>query len=170
MIGPPNKFPHHRPQAPQHNFSFSLQHKCICKTKAYRSDKPRVPQLYVYVPPFNRPYLPLHPWARLTGSPDLPSSLVPFCSRCCPASAAIQNLQKVDPFADTGDDTSSSTGNYVHIRIQQRNGRKTLTTVQGVPAEYDQKRILKALKKVLLLPSLLPPHSPFPCICQEMAK
>ena len=38
--------------------------------------------------------------------------------------------------------------NYIHIRIQQRNGRKTLTTVQGVPAEYDQKRILKALKKV----------------------
>jgi len=38
--------------------------------------------------------------------------------------------------------------NYIHIRIQQRNGRKTLTTVQGVPAEYDLKRILKALKKV----------------------
>lgn len=33
------------------------------------------------------------------------------------------------------------------IRIQQRNGRKTLTTVQGVPREFDQKRILKALKK-----------------------
>jgi len=64
------------------------------------------------------------------------------------SSSAIQNLQKFDPFADTGDDsTSGSGGNYVHIRIQQRNGRKTLTTVQGVPAEYDQKRILKALKK-----------------------
>jgi translation initiation factor 1 len=33
------------------------------------------------------------------------------------------------------------------IRIQQRNGRKTLTTVQGLPVEFDQKRILKALKK-----------------------
>jgi hypothetical protein len=65
----------------------------------------------------------------------------------CVASAAIQNLQSLDPFADTGDDTPTS-GNYVHIRIQQRNGRKTLTTVQGIPAEYDQKRILKALKKV----------------------
>ncbi|KAJ3247586.1 Eukaryotic translation initiation factor eIF-1 [Borealophlyctis nickersoniae] len=33
------------------------------------------------------------------------------------------------------------------IRIQQRNGRKTLTTVQGLPADLDQKRILKAFKK-----------------------
>lgn len=34
------------------------------------------------------------------------------------------------------------------IRIQQRNGRKTLTTVQGLPSEYDQKKLLKAFKKV----------------------
>jgi len=80
----------------------------------------------------------------------------------CAAVSEIQNLQKKDPFADTGDDSTSGSGgvrlryefstdwqNYVHIRIQQRNGRKTLTTVQGVPAEYDLKRILKALKKVL---------------------
>ncbi len=33
------------------------------------------------------------------------------------------------------------------IRIQQRNGRKTLTTVQGLPKDFDQKRILKAFKK-----------------------
>ncbi|KAJ3302484.1 Eukaryotic translation initiation factor eIF-1 [Kappamyces sp. JEL0829] len=33
------------------------------------------------------------------------------------------------------------------IRIQQRNGRKTITTVQGLPAELDQQRILKAFKK-----------------------
>ena len=31
----------------------------------------------------------------------------------------------------------------VHIRIQQRNGRKTLTTVQGLSAEYDFKKIVK---------------------------
>lgn len=51
-----------------------------------------------------------------------------------------------DPFADTGDDDTQAT-NYIHIRIQQRNGRKTLTTVQGLPEEYDLKRILKVLKK-----------------------
>lgn len=95
-----------------------------------------------------------------------------------------------DPFADTGEDELHAADakdnaaeaekkakvqqqNYVHIRIQQRNGRKTLTTLQGLPkgasdidggekwragadcphcgplslAEYDQKKILKAFKK-----------------------
>lgn len=51
-----------------------------------------------------------------------------------------------DPFADTGD-SEAQASNYIHIRIQQRNGRKTLTTVQGVPNEYDLKKILKVLKK-----------------------
>ena len=60
----------------------------------------------------------------------------------------IQNLSSYDPFADTGDDRGASTGvtqpeevekkkalqdRYIHIRIQQRNGRKTLTTLQGLP-------------------------------------
>ena len=35
----------------------------------------------------------------------------------------------------------------VHIRVQQRNGRKSLTTVQGLPQKVDKKKILKALKK-----------------------
>jgi translation initiation factor 1 len=74
----------------------------------------------------------------------------------------VQNLQSYDPFADTGDSgevnkpvvgqekasKAQATGqNYIHIRIQQRNGRKTLTTLQGLPKEYDQKKILKAFKK-----------------------
>ncbi|KAK9238296.1 translation initiation factor SUI1 [Lipomyces kononenkoae] len=62
-------------------------------------------------------------------------------------STSIENLKSFDPFADTGDDDISQPTNYIHIRIQQRNGRKTLTTVQGLPVEYDQKRILRALKK-----------------------
>ncbi|SGY30193.1 BQ5605_C002g01128 [Microbotryum silenes-dioicae] len=37
--------------------------------------------------------------------------------------------------------------NHIHIRIQQRNGRKTITTLQGVPTEYDPKKLLKAFKK-----------------------
>jgi hypothetical protein len=36
------------------------------------------------------------------------------------------------------------------IRIQQRNGRKTLTTVQGLPNDLDLPKILKAFKKVRL--------------------
>jgi translation initiation factor 1 len=34
------------------------------------------------------------------------------------------------------------------LRIQQRNGKKTLTTLQGLPKEYDAKKILKTFKKV----------------------
>lgn len=54
----------------------------------------------------------------------------------------IQNLSSYDPFADLGDESKSDatqavkkqqTQNYVHIRVQQRNGRKTLTTLQGLP-------------------------------------
>ncbi|KAJ3113833.1 Eukaryotic translation initiation factor eIF-1 [Phlyctochytrium bullatum] len=56
-------------------------------------------------------------------------------------------LSAYDPFADTGEDSNLEVQGYIHIRIQQRNGRKTLTTVQGLPPELDQKRILKAFKK-----------------------
>ena len=55
-------------------------------------------------------------------------------------------LTFIDPFADIGD-SHTQPQNYIHIRIQQRNGRKTLTTVQGLPQEYDLKKILKVLKK-----------------------
>ncbi|KAI9220588.1 translation initiation factor SU [Blastocladiella britannica] len=59
----------------------------------------------------------------------------------------IQNLKAFDPFADTGDNDTTKAANYIHIRVQQRNGRKTLTTVQGLPEEIDQKKLLKAFKK-----------------------
>lgn len=58
----------------------------------------------------------------------------------------IQNLKAFDPFAES-DDSETQPTSYIHIRIQQRNGRKTLTTVTGVPEEYDLKKILKVLKK-----------------------
>lgn len=35
----------------------------------------------------------------------------------------------------------------VHIRMQQRNGKKSLTTIQGLADDLDLKKILKALKK-----------------------
>ncbi|PVU98403.1 hypothetical protein BB560_005678, partial [Smittium megazygosporum] len=50
--------------------------------------------------------------------------------------STFQNLKTYDPFADTD------------IRIQQRNGRKTITSLQGLPEEFDQKRLLKAFKKI----------------------
>jgi translation initiation factor 1 len=33
------------------------------------------------------------------------------------------------------------------IIFAERNGRKTLTTVQGLPKKFDQKKILKVIKK-----------------------
>ncbi|KAK9759683.1 Eukaryotic translation initiation factor eIF-1 [Basidiobolus ranarum] len=60
---------------------------------------------------------------------------------------SIENLKAYDPFADIGDEENATPTGYIHIRIQQRNGRKTLTTIQGLPAELDQKRMLKAFKK-----------------------
>uniref|UniRef100_A0A673VGG2 SUI1 domain-containing protein n=1 Tax=Suricata suricatta TaxID=37032 RepID=A0A673VGG2_SURSU len=65
--------------------------------------------------------------------------------------SAIQNLHSFDPFADAskGDDLlPAGTEDYIHIRIQQRNGRKTLTTVQGIADDYDKKKLVKAFKKV----------------------
>ncbi|CAO2609312.1 Eukaryotic translation initiation factor 1 [Lemmus lemmus] len=59
---------------------------------------------------------------------------------------AIQNLHSLDPFADAskGDDLlPAGTEDYIHIRIQQRNGRKTLTTVQGIADDYDKKKLVK---------------------------
>ena len=43
--------------------------------------------------------------------------------------------------------SSTKANSYVHIRIQQRNGRKSLTTVQGLASDLDLRKILKALKK-----------------------
>ena len=36
---------------------------------------------------------------------------------------------------------------YVHLRIQQRNARQKITTVEGIPDKYDLRRILKVCKK-----------------------
>jgi translation initiation factor 1 len=56
----------------------------------------------------------------------------------------------VDPFAEANAEDSGAgpgTKDYVHVRIQQRNGRKSLTTVQGLKKEFGYNKILKDLKK-----------------------
>jgi len=62
---------------------------------------------------------------------------------------SIENLKTFDPFAEAEEDTSSKAKpqDYIHIRIQQRNGRKTLTTVQGLPVKFSRKKILTVVKK-----------------------
>ncbi|XP_043689963.1 protein translation factor SUI1 homolog [Telopea speciosissima] len=52
-----------------------------------------------------------------------------------------------NPFAEAKDSGSTWGKDYVHIRIQQRNGKKSLTTVQGLKEEYNSEKILKSLKK-----------------------
>ena len=69
-----------------------------------------------------------------------------------------QNMSKltnlddnVCPFVDAarGDNRSGQVQDgFVHVRIQQRKGRKTLTTIQGLKAKHDLlKAIVKAFKK-----------------------
>lgn len=52
----------------------------------------------------------------------------------------------LDPFADVGDDEVVTKG-IVHIRLQQRNGRKSLTTIQGLDEKLDLHKLTKAFKK-----------------------
>uniref|UniRef100_A0A8C5SAP1 Eukaryotic translation initiation factor 1B n=1 Tax=Laticauda laticaudata TaxID=8630 RepID=A0A8C5SAP1_LATLA len=64
------------------------------------------------------------------------------------------NLSFSDPFADAtkGDDLlPAGTEDYIHIRIQQQNSRKTLTTVQGIADDYDKKKLVKSFNKVNLV-------------------
>ena len=60
-------------------------------------------------------------------------------------------LTLADPFADAEtiavEDSTVSSKKHVHIRMQQRNGTKCITTVSGLLMELDLKRILKLLKK-----------------------
>ncbi len=59
--------------------------------------------------------------------------------------AGLFVVSMADPFAE--EDTGKGKG-YVHVRVQQRNGRKSLTTVQGLKKEYDYNKILRKFKKV----------------------
>ena len=60
-------------------------------------------------------------------------------------SAEILNIAARDPFLDASEETHDSS--KVHIRVQQRNGRKCITTVAGLAEDLDVKKILKAFKK-----------------------
>jgi translation initiation factor 1 len=44
------------------------------------------------------------------------------------------------------DSFEALTKSKIHIRVQQRNGRKCITTIQGLEDDLDTKRICKAMK------------------------
>merc|ERR1711872_914610 len=75
---------------------------------------------------------------------------------------SIENLKSFDPFADAakGDEDGVQDG-LVHIRIQQRNNRKTLTTIQGLSADYDLKKIVRACKKEFACNGTVVEHSEY---------
>ncbi|XP_069107544.1 eukaryotic translation initiation factor eIF1-like [Argopecten irradians] len=57
-------------------------------------------------------------------------------------------LAQSDPFSNqSAGEGGTGSETFIHIRIQQRNGRKTLTTVQGINPQFDLKKIVKACKK-----------------------
>jgi translation initiation factor 1 len=64
-------------------------------------------------------------------------------SLATPLRAAGFSGGPTDPFSSK----SGGRGGKIHIRIQQRNGRKCITTVQGLEDDLDLKRICKAMKK-----------------------
>lgn len=68
------------------------------------------------------------------------------CPMLTPPCARVSSCGAADPFENAGDDDEQSAD--IHIRVQQRNGRKCITTVQGIDAALDLKKVLKVIKKV----------------------
>ena len=77
-----------------------------------------------------------------------PSHFLPS-TRPPPLSLSLLSSPSFDAFKDSADGTTSSSAqkDKVHVRIQQRNGRKCITTVEGLAEDLDLKSICKAFKK-----------------------
>ncbi len=54
----------------------------------------------------------------------------------------------LDAFEDEAEQNLSNSSK-IHIKIQQRNGRKSITLITGLPSDLDLKKILKNFKKSL---------------------
>jgi translation initiation factor 1 len=59
----------------------------------------------------------------------------------------ITNLSTFDPFKDATNQAIAGSDEKIHLRCQQRNGRKCITTVQGLSSELELKKIVKQFKK-----------------------
>lgn len=67
-------------------------------------------------------------------------------SNDCVVSDNIFQPRTPDAFDDAGDGGNGAE-EKIHVRVQQRNGRKCITTVAGLADDLDIKRICKAFKK-----------------------
>lgn len=68
--------------------------------------------------------------------------------------ANVEIPRSFDPFAEAEAEAeaergSTGTDEFVHIRVQQRNGKKCLTSVQGLKKNEGIEQILKYLRKEL---------------------
>ncbi|OUS45446.1 putative translation initiation factor SUI1 [Ostreococcus tauri] len=68
----------------------------------------------------------------------------PFANEALDFGDAEDKPKKKEKKGETAD---SVQGNYIHIRMQQRNGRKSLTTVQGLNPKINLKLVVKECKK-----------------------
>ena len=59
----------------------------------------------------------------------------------------VQPAEKKKKSKKKDDEVAANDSSLIHIRVQQRNGRKCITTIQGLDAQLDLKKILKAIKK-----------------------
>jgi len=66
-----------------------------------------------------------------------------------PTMSGMMNFEEKDAFAEADQAAGAGTGNKVHIRVQQRNRRKCVLTIQGLDDDLDLKKICKALRKNL---------------------
>lgn len=64
------------------------------------------------------------------------------------------------------DDTGVNQAGYIHIRNQQRNGRKSITNIQGIPDKFNHKKILKAFKKMFNCNGSVVEDDDFGCVIQ----
>ncbi len=79
----------------------------------------------------------------------------------------LLNVRSVDPFKEAGEENLDAQGELIHIRVQQRNNRKRLTTVQGIPRDtVDIKLLLKRLRKVLNCNGCIVNHAEYGAVIQ----
>jgi translation initiation factor 1 len=59
----------------------------------------------------------------------------------------VRKNNETDTFDDDAGNQAGNQTDKVHVRVQQRNGRKCITTVAGLADDLDIKRICKSFKK-----------------------
>ncbi|OMO83487.1 Translation initiation factor SUI1 [Corchorus capsularis] len=61
----------------------------------------------------------------------------------------VEVATSFDPCAEAAEFFGATNKNYVHIRVQQRNGKKCVTTVSGINQDFNFEKIVKEMKRDL---------------------